>query len=224
MLDTRKGMFGEAVNIVYLGTNSRNAEKFISSVKTGHDNIILVSPISTWNLYKVLLHSNSGITVLDTFDDRESKVELVQLMTGLGKRASSKALKILNYNFSLVERNLDILRWCAQTKTDVETPLMDNESMNYNDILFYLAGSQNATRDKFRRVLSKYRYGFNSMQKYFIKSIDQYIDSYLYGTETPSYTSKQLSRFLFLEDALILKVFFEKARKVEDILKGEVLK
>lgn len=224
LLDTKRGIFGDVVTLVHLGTSPKTAERFIASLKGDTGNIILVSPIAMWSLYSVLLHSVDGIQILDTFDSRDAKVDLVQVMTGLGRNQSSKALKILKYSFSAVEKNLDILRWCSDTGTDVEIPLNDNETSSYTDILYYLTGSPKHTQEKFLRTLAKYRYGHKSIIKYCKKALDQYLDSFLYGEEDPSYTSQQLSRYLHLEDALILRQVLDRTRKLEDLLEGEVMK
>lgn len=222
-LNTQQTLFGPPLFLVHLGYNLRSAENFIKTIPNDA-NVILISPLSRWNLYQSRLGLYDGINKSAQFDTRESKVELVMKLTGLSKKKASKALELLAYNFSLLEKNLDLLRWCSSTNADIETALSSVEYYSYTDVLFYLCGSQKHTREKFLRTLAKYRYANKHMLKYLRKAIDAFIDHKLDGekpTTEHAYTIKRLSSFLYLEDAIMLQVILKNSHSLIDLLRGE---
>lgn len=222
-LNTQPTLFGPPIYIVHLGYNLRTAENFIKQIPSDA-NVILVSPISRWGLYQVKLGLLDNIQRSDQFDTRESKVELVTKLTGLSKRKAAKALELLAYNFSLLEKNLDLLRWCSSTNSDIETALSSVEYYSYTDVLFYLCGSPKHTREKFLRTLARYRYANKHMLKYLRKAIEAFIDFKLDGEKAPTehaYTVKRLSSILYLEDAITLQVILKNSHSLIDLLKGE---
>lgn len=224
-LDTKPSMFGTPVHFIYLGYNLRSVENFIRDLQGNTDNVILISPIARWGLYSFKLKTVEGLQVSNQFDTRESKVALVSQLTGLPKRKATKALDILKYNFALIEKNLDLLRWCNTTNSDVETALASVEYYSYNDVLFYLCGSNKHSKEKFLRTLARYRNGKKHILKYMKKTLDEFIDYKLEG-EKPSkdsaYTISQLERFLYLEDAMTLRFALDNVKHLSDLLKGEV--
>ena len=225
VLDYRPTIFGSPIYVVYLGNNLRAVETFVSSVTTNRDSLILVSPLSRWGLYNVKLKNIPDLIVSNQLDSLDSKVILVKEMTGLSKKESKNALVILRFNFSLVQHHLDLLQWCAKTKSSVEQALSTVEMFSYSDILFYLCGSPYHTRDKYIRTLAKYRNAKKGVLKYLKDSLDDYIDVYLYGKEAPkdsAYLISKLSRFLYLDDALRLRHTLDSVKDLSDLLKGEI--
>lgn len=224
-LNTKITLFGEPIHFIHLGYNLRSVETFVSSLPKESDNIILISPISRWGLYSVKLKNLPNLKVSNQFDTQESKVTLVRKLTRLNKIKASQALKILKYNFASIEKNLDLLRWCASTGSDVETALASVEHYSYTDVLFYLCGSKKHTQEKFIRTLARYRYGKKHILKYLKDTLDEFIDFKLEG-KTPDknaqYTVTKLSFFLYLEDAMRLRYTLDKVSNLSDLLKGEI--
>jgi hypothetical protein len=223
-LNNQPTLFGPPLFLVNLGYSLRSAENFIKTIPSDA-NVILISPLSRWNLYQSKLGLYDGIKKSAQFDTRESKVELVMKLTGLSKKKASIAMELLAYNFSLLEKNLDLLRWCSTTGADLESALSSVEYYSYTDVLFYLCGSQKHTREKFLRTLAKYRYANKHMLKYLRKTIEAFIDHKLDGekpTTEHSYTVKRLSSFLYLEDAITLQVIFKNSNSLIDLLRGEL--
>lgn len=225
-LNTQDTMFGKPLHFVYLGYNLRAVENFVGGLKGDTSNVILISPISRWGLFSVKLRHVEGITLSNQFETRESKVELVMSLTGLPSRKATKALDILQYNFALVESNVDLLRWCSQTGEDVETALASVERLSYTDVLFYLCGRRNSTQEKFVRTLAKYRNGKSHILKYLKSTLDSFIEYKLEGQEPSKehqYVVEQLVRFYYLEDAMRLRLSLDKVKNLSDLLKGEVM-
>lgn len=224
-LNTKMTLFGEAIHFVYLGYSLRSVEGFVSSLSGSSDNVILIAPISRWGLYSVKLKTVANLQVSNQFDTQESKVDLVRKLTGLNKTKANQALKILKYNFAKIEKDLDLLKWCATTGSDVETALASVEHYSYTDILFYLCGSKHHTQEKFIRTLARYRYGKKHILKYLKDTLDEFIDFKLEGT-TPNknaqYTVTKLSLFLYLEDAMRLRYSLDQVSNLSDLLKGEI--
>lgn len=224
-LNTSPTIFGEPLHFIYLGYNLRAVETFVKSLQGDTKNIILISPISRWGLYSVKLKHLQNLSVSNQFDTRESKVRLVQNLTGLSAKKATLALTLLQYNFSLVEKNLDLLRWCHSTGSDVETAIASVEYYSYQDILFYLCGSKKHTKEKFIRTLARYRYGKKSILKYMKDVLDEFISVKLDG-EKPSkdmeHTIQKLSFFLYLEDAMRLRYTLNNVTHLTDLLKGEL--
>ena len=224
-LNNTPTLFGTPIHIVYLGYNLRPAEQFITSLKGNTSNVILVAPLSRWGLYGVKFKTVADLQISNQFDTQESKVELVQKLTGLNKKKTTQALSILKYNFGMIEKNLDLLRWCGTTNSDIETALASVEYYSYSDVLFYLCGSKKHTKEKFMRTLSRYRYGKKQIFKYLKDTLDDFIDYKLDGIEPPKdmkHTIDKLSMFLYLEDALRLRYTLDHAKDLSDLLKGEV--
>jgi len=226
-LNMKPTMFGEPIHLVYLGYNLRSVENFTKSLSGNTDNIILIAPISRWGLYCVKLKGTDNLQMSNQFDTRESKVDLVMELTGLGKQKASKALGILKYDFALIHKNLDLLRWCKATGSDVESALASVEYYSYTDVLFYLCGSPRHTKEKFIRTLAKYRNGKKHILKYLKNTLDAYIEYKLEGEKPPKdsqYTITKLDSFLYLEDAMRLRYSLDKVNHLTDLLKGEVYK
>lgn len=224
ILNKAPTLFGRPIHYVYLGYNLRSVETFVNSLEGDTSNIFLISPISRWGLYSVKLKYIDGLQVSNQFDTQESKVDLVANLTNLNKTKSKKVLKLLKYNFAAVESNLDLLRWCAKTNSDIETALASVEKYSYTDILFYLCGSNKHTRQQFVRTLAKYRHGKKHILKYLKDMLDDYIDWKLDSVDPPksnAYTLQKLSMFLYLEDAMSLRYALNNVNSLTDLLKGE---
>lgn len=225
ILNTTPTMFGDPIHFIYLGYNLRPVESFVKSLPKDSDNVILISPISRWGLYSVKLKTLPNLQVSNQFDTQQSKIDLLKRLTGLGQTKSIQALKILKYNLAQVEKNLDLLRWCATTGADIETALASVEYYSYTDILFYLCGSKKHTKEKFIRTLAKYRHGKKHILKYLKETLDAYIEFKLEGEEPPKdtkYTVTKLSLFLYLEDAMRLRYSLNQVSNLEDLLRGEI--
>ena len=226
-LDMKPTMFGNPIHFVYLGYNLRSAENFVKSLKGDTSNVILISPISRWGLYNVKFKGVEDLRISNQYDTRESKIDLVMKLTGLSNRDTVKALSILKYDFALIEKNLDLLRWCKATNSDIETALSSVEYYSYTDILFYLAGSPKHSKEKFLRTLAKYRNGRKHILKYLKNTLDSFIE-YKFEGKQPSkdsqYTVSRLERFLYLEDAMRLRYALDNVSHLSDLLKGEIYK
>lgn len=218
-------MFGEPIHFVYLGYNLRATESFTASLKGDTGNIILICPISRWGLYSVKLKHMANLQVSNQFDTADSKVDLVRKLTGLNKTRATKAMKIMKYNFAMVEKNLDLLRWCQTTGSDVETALASVENYSYTDVLFYLCGSPKHTKEQFIRTLAKYRHGKKHILKYLKDTLDAFIDFKLEGLEPAKgsqYVVSKLNLLLYLEDAMRLRYSLNQVQDLTDLLKGEI--
>lgn len=224
-LNNKPTMFGDPIHFVHLGYNLRPVETFTRSLEGDTSNVILISPISRWGLYSVKLKNLQDLQVSNQFDTRESKVALVTFLTGLNKTKSQKALGLLKYNFAMVEKNLDLLRWCGSTGADIESALASVETYSYTDVLFYLCGSKKHTREQFIRTLAKYRHARKHMVKYLKDMLDDFIDLKLEGkapAKDREYMITKLSLFLYLEDAMRLRYSLDKVTDLTDLLKGEL--
>lgn len=223
LLDLTPSPFGKPVHFVYLGYEIRDVQEFIKvNAKLDTSNVFLIAPLGRWNLYLHKLKSSRDIEVVNEFDTFDLKVELVKDLTGLKAKEAKTAVKFLRGNFTLIEKNLGVMQEAARTKVSVEMALLAAKSYSYTDILFYLCGSKRHSRKDFMHALTKYRYGSSKLLKYLRKVIDAYINLKLEG-ELPKdssleYTLKQLSDFLYLEDALELQILFYKVKHVEQLL------
>ncbi|MFF2798228.1 hypothetical protein [Lysinibacillus xylanilyticus] len=224
-LNTTPTFFGKPVHFVYLGYNLSTVETFVKSLSGDTRDVILISPLSRWGLYSVKLKMLPDLQVSNQFDTQESKVKLVRELTGLNRNKTMQAMKILKYNFAMIEKNLDLLKWCASTGSDVETALASVETYSYTDILFYLCGSKRHTRERFIRTLAKYRYGKKHILKYLKDTLDDYIDFKLEAKAPPKgsdYTVKKLNLFVHLEDAMRLRYSLDQVSDLSDLLRGEI--
>lgn len=215
----KRTIFGDPVFFVYLGYDLRTVEKVIKSIPK-ELNVILISPLSRWGLYQLKLTTDPNILKSDFLDSREGKVGLVEKLTGLSHKRSLQALDLMKYNLNLLEKNMDLLRWCATTGADIETALQSVEYYSFSDILFYICGSTKHSRDKFLRTLSRYRYGKKKILKYLKSSLDDYIGYMLEGAKPKKeneYSVHRLKEFLWLEDAITIRIILDTTKDLVEL-------